>query len=290
MRSGAKGLLWVGLVAVLVLVAVVGFVVYQLSSLHPPEAEGREIAEQLESELGEAHPDFTVQARADRSFAEVVLTARPSDGQLDVAELDDLVQSLDGIVAEHSGSRWAIRSTIEGKLDGSHVEIRGRATQAWPALSQVLESAGDSRTQVTVNLDLEQGGIIRDLDSERLCAAGADPHDFFADSLAGVHETASALGWSEADDPVLLYRTTACDPQMRATFYVMGPDRPQLMGDLATLIGLTRGERLTGLLMEETGRLILSTDGDPSDDLAPELTSAWPHGDVWLNGELAGDQ
>lgn len=266
---------------------VVGYGVYQLNRLYPDAEGGRDLGAQIESELGTAHPGFTVDTAAHSSFAEVVVTIHPDDGELTEPEVSDLLESLQELTTEHAGSRWSLRISLEGRWEGTPVVITGSAADRWPELSPVLEVPGGSRAELTVALDTGRANIARDVGTERLCGPGTDPRDFFTDTLGEASDVLSELGWVTAEDPVLHYVARGCDPALRTALDLSGEDRTGRVEDLQDILhSLPDDQELTGLLVEPSGDLLMALDDVP-DALATSLAQSWPHGQVWLNGELA---
>lgn len=273
----------IGVIAVVVIVAagVIGYGVYQLSRLHPDAEGGRALGAEIESELGTEHPDFRVDTAASSAFAELVVTIQPAGGDLTEPEISDLLASLQELTAEHASSPWSLKISIEGRWETTPVEIVGSAADQWPELSRVLEVASGSRTALTLSLDTGRVHIDRDLDTERLCGAGTDPQDFFPDAIEEANDALTELGWTDPGAPVLTYGATGCDRPLRVSLDLSGEDRVGRLDDVRAVADAASSDHtLKGIIVLDTGDLLMSVDGPSAADLAVQLDPLWPHGEV----------
>ncbi len=286
MSDVVKVLLWTLLAGGVAMAIAVGYGLFQLSQIYPDADEGKAIGEEIASELVADHPAFVVESDAEASFAEVNISITQDGGELTEPELSAMLPTLRDLVAEHADSRWDIDSTIEGRWRTSQVTITGSDADRWPELAPALELGQSDRAVVSVHLNSNRAVLNRDLDTERLCGAGTDPRDFYTDSIEEAADILTEVGWTDPEAPVLVYLGSGCEGPLRVSLDLSGPDRLERMEDLQTLVtSLPAEEVLVGATVRESGELQLALEQDVSDDLAQSLVDAWPHGDVWINGE-----
>lgn len=283
-----KVLLWTGLAAVVAVAVVVGFGIFRLSQIFPDADEGRSIAEQIEEELVAHHPAFSVDTRAEPSFAEVGVRITPVDGELREPEVSELLATLQEVVAEHADSRWTIDSTVEGRWETSRVSIEGSDVDAWPELSPALELGDSSRAAVTILLDERGASVSRDLDTEHWCGADTTARDFFADAAEEASDDLTELGWTAPEDPVLAYHGSGCAGPLRISVDLSGQDRLGRVEDLQALVDSLPGDvEIAGITVRESGELEVAFEDDATGPLLESVVSAWSHGEVWVNGSRA---
>lgn len=288
MPGPLKALLWTAAAAGVAVAVVVGFGVFRLSQIFPDADEGRSIGEQIERELVADHPGVSVTSHAEASFAEVSVTITPSGGEFREPEVSDLLATLQDLVAEHADSRWSIDTTFEGRWGTSPVTIHGSDAARWPELSPVLDLADNSRVAVSVHLDARRAGLHRDLDTDRLCGTGTTARNFFADTVEEASTALTELQWTSPGDPGLFYQGSGCAGPLRTSLTLSGPERLGRIEDLRTLLSSLPDEaELVGITVQDTGKLEVALEDDPTDPVRESVVHAWSHGEVWINGTRA---
>lgn len=287
MNGTLKVVLWTALAAVIAVAAAVGFGLFQLSKVFPSPDEGRELADQVETQLAADHPDYRVAVAADATFAEIRIEVRPANGELVEPELTQVLQSLHDVVAEHEGSGWELLTTIEGDWDGSRVEIEGTDTDTWAEVTPLLDlAAAGTGTQLTFALDHRRAVVTQDLGGDGQCGTGAEAREVFASAHTEADALLSELGWTAPEHPVLVYLGRACEGSLRVSLDLSGEDRSGRLADLELALDALPDD-IVGVTVEPDGNLLVALETDLSQAQAEGLAQGWPHGQVWVNGQLA---